>query len=55
MANIIDDHEIGKTDRPELINDSDYPVEIGKPEKEKKDKGNAIINKKKLKDISKQF
>jgi len=55
MANIIDDHEIGKTDRAEIIDSSDYPEEIGKSGKDKKDKGNEIISKRKLKDISKQL
>jgi len=55
MATIIDDHDIGKTDRPELIDDSDYPEEIGKSDKEKKDKINEIISKRKLKDIAKQI
>ena len=52
---IIDDHEIGKTDRPEIIDDSDYPEEIEKAENEKKDEGKEIISKKKLKDMRKQL
>ena len=52
---IIDDHEIGKTDRPEIIDDSDYPEEIQKINDEKKDKGKDIISKKKLKDMRKQL
>ena len=51
---IIKDHEIGKNDRPEIIDDSDYPEEIEKTENPEKNK-EKIILKKKLKDISKQY
>jgi hypothetical protein len=55
MADIVDEYEKGKTDRAEIIDSSDYPEEIGKSGKDKKDKGIGIISKRKLKDISKQI